>query len=331
MPSLSFTPFRRALAGFGALALVVTAGSVLVPASAQTAAPVENLVAYTIIIDTSQIGEAQVEPTGCQLATIDPTTGVVTALGAAPDFDACVIDLAVAPDGVVWGFGAASQFNGSIDTEQAVIEDVQLIAFAADGSIDAIIPLTYDGTQPVSSAVGGLSVSADGVVHIMAVNSGLNELFTVDIATGVTTAVAEDGAEAFQTGLTDCSSTLLTVNPLTMNGEPAPSQAIGNWVIIDEITGSWTLGPENVTTGYDCVSNETTLFAIAPQLLRQESVDPANGVLPYSFGTVDPTDGEFTEIAPITYPENFGPIVEEFTALGVHRVTPAPVPPAFTG
>ena len=333
-------PFRRALAGLGAVALVVTTGSVLAPAAAQTADLTENLVAYTVITESTEMNSAQEIPEGCQLATIDPATGVVAAIGAAPDPDACVLDLAVAPDGVVWGLGT-SLLSASVDTEQS-IPGIRLVAFAADGSVDAIIPLTYDGTEPVQTLLGGLSVSADGTVHVMAVaypeNSGI-ALHTVNLGTGVVSEVGDAGEPAYQFGLTDCSSTLLTVDlsSVTDGASPsAPDDSYGTWTIVDRTTGEWSAGPVNTVAAYDCVSNETTLFGLAPSTFVTGSVESAQEELQFEFGTVNPLDGEFTSLTPITFASGSELFGLGSATMAVHRVTPEPVPPGpipptFTG
>ena len=78
---------RKAAAAAAVTCLAVV--GLAVPASSADATPT----GYTTVS-----GEG-----GCQLATIDLATGVLTDLPAAEAPEACVVDLAATPSGQVWG------------------------------------------------------------------------------------------------------------------------------------------------------------------------------------------------------------------------------------
>src|SRR5687767_6672484 len=156
--------------------VIATAGLLAIGTTAAIAAPL----AYTTVFDDG----------GCRIVTVDIATGTTTALSAAPDEEACVSDLAVGPDGRLWGI---LQLQNGIDL------DARLVEFdPATGAILGEGPITGNFTES-GLAEGGIAFNSNDVmvVHIVTDEPGCDEsyvcLYTVDPATRVATFVGNSG------------------------------------------------------------------------------------------------------------------------------------------
>lgn len=321
---------KLALACAAAAALLL--GTIVVGAGPTSAAG--SPIGYTVAF-----GEG-----GCDLATVDLTTGQLTDLPAAPSPEACAIDLAATADGTVWGIWGDS-FEGRGTGLQAT-SPALLVRYAADGTATTI-PITDPDGNSGGLAEGGIAVSPGGTVyvHMVTDNPGCDTgttpdttigpqyagdsvcLFTVDPTTGTATIVGTTGL--FQTvffALAWCDG-LLSIADTTGNGE---------WVTEDNSTGAVTIGApvDMLPAGYDCGTG-TPLYALVGEgnFLDGASAPAATSV---SVATVNPATGAATIVAPVSDQavELIGLAV---VPAAVTPTTPPPavaadtVTPAFTG
>jgi hypothetical protein len=313
--------FSKAAAAFGAFA-----AAVIVPAvpTISTVSAAEAPMGYVVT-------EAEV---GCELQQVDLTTGALTDLPAPGSEDACAVDLAVAPSGVVYGISLLDAEGGG----------PQLVTYAADGT-PTITPITVTGDAQPWMAQGGIAVSAGGTVYVQLVaripgcdtgttpDTLLSEplyegdsvcLFTLDPSSGAATLVGTTGLfETYFWSLTSCASTLRT---LYVDDR---SESI-IWATESAATGAVTPGAEAVdpVAGYDCASTSDTLYAVTNPglgigLPGSVSAPTAEGIP--GVGTVDPATGVYTENAELSDPEAF------VLALAVTPAAPAPTTTTTTG
>ena len=150
---------------------------------------------------------------GCQLATIDLATGDVTALPAPPSSAACVDDLAVAPDGTVYGIIDLPD-NG---------QSANLVTF--DPTTGAVVDSTgFSGNFDASfTAHGGIAVDRNGVMYASFTTNeegcsdfGNSEavscLYLIDPATAAATLIGPSGFNLVRMFwlTTNCDGAMLT-------------------------------------------------------------------------------------------------------------------------
>jgi hypothetical protein len=354
---------RRAAAAVLLTAALSVAGVVAMPAAnagiladPEAAPPV----AYTINGDDF--------PTACSLQRIDLATGAVTPFGA-PSPDACVADLAVAPDGSVWGIGPAPTPLAPLPGELVHFDETT-------GDVLSATPFT-GAFSDQDLRFGGLAFDAAGTMYAQLVTDepGCDTvsvcLYTVDPATAVATFVGAPGPEFDITFLSflaaDCGTALDTVIPaFTLAGEdPAPTSwgdagasshddrdALASY---DGATGLLTEtahfpSEDDIVVGLDYSRADGTLYAlVAPRFLpgeagteteatteTTEAPDAAAAAddvyaeaLLVSLYTVDPASGALTLVAPLPDPE------ANMAILGIAGSCTAPAPlvlePTFTG
>lgn len=308
-----------------------------------TAAPT---LGYTIIANDA----------GCDLNTIDLATGALTDLPAPSSEAACANDLAVAPDGTVYGIAGFGFFAvGSVGPAADSLGNPQLITFSANGTPSGQT-LAVGGT-PID---GGTSIAVDaaGTMYVIAINettcdAGLNGpksidpsdttayncLFTVNIATGELTQVGDGFSPNYPVlGLASCASKMWAQTPGLMaplNGnEPA---TIGlPWASIDPTTGVPTeAGISTELFGFDCLATGDTIYAmstvfVGPAPLSFEPQGAAPGQVVFVLGTVDPSTGVFTESIISNVPTTMPVLAFAVAPLPVVPDPVAPVTPIFT-
>jgi hypothetical protein len=336
------------VAALVATAFVIPFGS---PSSSNANAVVASAaptLGYTIVGDGAGL---------CDLNTIDLATGALTDLTAPSSEAACANDLAVAPNGTVYGITGYQFLRvGSVSPAADELGDPQLITFSANGTPSGQT-LTVNGA-PISGIYGGsIAVDAAGTMYVIAVNettcdSGLVEprsidtsdslayncLFTVNIATGVLTHVG-DGFSPNHVifGLASCASKLWAQVPgfiAPANGNQPASLGMP-WASINPATGVPTeAGISTQIFGFDCLAAGDTIYAMSTDFLPfgPTSIEP-QGAAPGSFslGTVDPATGVFTETVTLSTIPAFIPWPAFAVApLPVVPVVPDPVAPIFT-
>ena len=298
----------------------------------------------------------------CDLTTIDLATGALTDLPAPSSEAACADDLAVAPNGTVYGIAGYQFFRpGSVGPAADSLGNPQLITFSANGTPSGQT-LTVNGA-PISGIYGGsIAVDAAGTMYVIAVNEttcvvGLNGpkgidpsdslayncLFTVDITTGVLTQVG-DGFSPNHVifGLASCASKLWAQVPgfiAPANGNQPATLGLP-WASINPATGVPTeAGASTQIFGFDCLAAGDTVYAMSTDFLPfgPTSIEP-QGAAPtiLALGTVDPATGVFTETVTISdstaiipyaaFAVAPLPVVPDPTV----PVVPDPVAPVFT-
>lgn len=282
----------------------------------------------------------------CELATIDWMSGLVTDLASTPTTEACVTDLAVAPDGTIYGIKAFELFGAggpSCVASLCTTPLARLVTFAPDGTasdIEIAAPAEYPFTTESLNGFRGIAVDDDGVVHVI-VNglwvditdcspgpvdgsvTGTSPadgrydwtacLFTVDPTTGVMTPIGPSRwpgnyLAGFSIGDEEAWTLMFAVSPL--DATPSDGPAI-YWSSVDLDTGEVTpigstYSPENGL--FDQLRSGATIFALITDPVTEE----------YVTGIVDPLTGVRTPIAPL---------VAELPP----KPEPEPVTPAFTG
>lgn len=321
---------RRAAAVAAVTGLAVVGWAVPASSVDATGGPV----GYTVVVGDG----------GCDLATVDLTTGQLTDLPAASSAEACAVDLAVSPSGTVWGIWGG--FNRGTGIGPQASEPGVLVRYAADGSATTVAITDADGTGDGFLAEGGIAVAPNGTVYVHLVtdnpacDTGTTPdttiglplyagdsvcLFTVDPATGAATIVGTTGL--FQTVFSQLAwcGGLLSI---------ADTSGSGEWVTESASTGAVTIGAsvDQFPAGYDCDSTTgSPLYAIVGEgnVLDGASVPAATSA---SVATVNPATGATTVVAPLSDPQ------AEVIALAVSATaTPPPavaadtVTPAFTG
>jgi hypothetical protein len=340
----------RRVASAALLTIAVTAAGLAAMPAAQAglpeAEPTEPPAAYTI--------DGVDFPDGCALQRLDLGSGTVTPLPAAPSPEACVIDLAVAPDGSVWGIGPAP-------TEGPFLPAF-LTHFDADTGAVLSSTLFTGAFSEAQLRYGGLAFDSAGTLYAQLVTDepGCDVdfvcLYTVDPSTAVATFVGtpgDDFAETFLAFLAaDCGTAMETVVPAIIDdaatdaswdGPTAADHGADSLASYDAATGALTQGPELVdpndfVVGLDYFRTDGTLYAlIAPRLLPgEESVeatvdDVYASAFQVALYTVDPATAEVTLVAPLSDPE------ANIATLGIAGECPVPAPPpivlepTFTG
>ena len=307
-----------------------------------TAAPT---LGYTIVANGTGL---------CDLNTIDLATGALTDLPAPSSEAACADDLAVAPNGTVYGIAGYQFFAvGSVGPAADSLGDPQLITFSANGTPSGQT-LTVDAA-PISGIFGGsIAIDAAGTMYVIAINettcdAGLNAngsfapsdtlayncLFTVNIATGALTQVGQGFSPDNPVfGLTSCASKMWSqVSGLMapLNGNQPATVGLP-WASINPTTGVPTeAGISTQIFGFDCLATGNTVYAMSTVFVGYgpTSIEP-QGAAPGSFslGTVDPATGVFTETVTLSTIPAFIPWPA--FAVAPLPVVPDPVAPIFT-
>lgn len=314
--------FAKVAAALGALAVAVIVPAV--PASSAGAGPI----GYTIIRTKG----------GCDLATVDLTTGELTDLPAATAPEACVADLAANTEGAVWGvIDGSSNQNKAANFPAAVTQSaVYLVAFDSDGT-PSLSPIFFDDIpEGASLENGGIAFGPAGT-YIQAYLGQSNTscdagvavcLLTYDPETGVATPIGGSGLEERSLyTLTDCAS-----GQYTLMDVEGPELARS-----DRTTGAVTSGPsvDDGISGMDCAPGGSTLYALNSALVPLGNGPAGAGA---SVGTIDPTTGQFSAVAAISDPEAFvellavpGTRVAPTTTTTIDVANANAVAPAFTG
>ncbi len=263
---------RSIVAGLGVMALV---GATLFVTASPAAPAGPPIVGYTVIASD-----------GCTLATIDLSTGDVTALGAGFTGLACVDDLAVAPDGTVYGI--TNFFNGLLIAH--------LVRFDADGTPVDLGPFTGDFTESELDE-GGIAFGPGNQLFVhMQTDEGIGEcdgnnddacLYGVDVDTLVATLIGppNDGqSDSFHWLAAPCSGSMLSVT----EGEP--------------------IGP--VSTAEPDAETEATVAGDD----QAAQGDVGALLVPTDLWTINPTTGLFTAGPPITPTD---PDTDEIDVVGI--------------
>ncbi|MCU0311876.1 MAG: hypothetical protein MUE36_13145 [Acidimicrobiales bacterium] len=311
----------------GAAALLLTATATVLPASpvsSQTAPPTTG---YTVVSD---------EVDGCRLSTIDLATGVVTPLPAAAGDDACVNDLAVAPDGTVWGIAELDDDPG-IDLPVLEVDsfapqaasDLRLRAFSptTGAMVDEVVIDIADLGEGAFLPDGGLAITPDGTVWALFASDSCDEasqncLWTIDPTTGVATLVGPtDTFEQTMFGLAACDAGVVTVvlpREREAIAESTPTVFEPEVGFIDPTSGELTDGPalSDFPVGYDCAG--TFGFAIIGE--PNFPVGSSTQALGSALATFDPATGTTTVIADID------PADADITLLAIPPTAPTPPP-----
>jgi len=304
--------------------------------------PNATVIGYTLGADQAQ--------TNCELLTIDWSTGFTTDLPAAPSPDACVVDLAVAPDGTVHGLGsvpsqpqpttsgpsalatcaATSQFCGN--------PLARFVTFAPDGTATSIEIGTsnfYLMDENPLALFRGLAIDSVGTIFVLL--SGL----MVDVRNCQPALAPGSASEtSVMDGQEDWSSCLFTLDPgtgvLTLVG-PSRLPATLTAGLSIGVDGAWTLSLPGFGVGSTDPAAFVDFYWSRVNLLTGEvtpsgaaysssngffdQLRSSSGILAlvggptsgYDTGDVDPSNGQIT------------PIID----LNTRR--PEPVTPTYTG
>lgn len=291
--------------GVAAIAVSLITLSSTASSSAPGATPV---LGYTVIDNSDGT---------CDLNSIDLTTGQLTDLPAPPTPTACSVDLAVAPDGTVYGIDG-DQFNGAFSLEPAADSQgsPHLIEYDADGYASITI-LTNNGNFLTGLLLGGIAITADGTIYAHIQDATLCDnilnipgalytsdtfplvcLFTIDPVTGVATPVGPSNqSPATFAGLTSCASAMRTMGPGLNDLTALPNQPASlmlTWSTVDPSTGEAVPGTgQSPPPGYDCATSGDTVFAL-------DSHSGSN-----QLGTMDLATGVFTPTVALSNPSAF--------------------------
>jgi hypothetical protein len=230
---------------------------------------------------------------GCDLVTIDLTTAAVTDLSADPSGDACVSDLAVAPDGTPWGLfeGPRRLSEPRLAAPAADPPPAALVRFdPATGAVAATVPIV----DAQFLALGGIAITADGTVYVQLVGDTCNSggsvcTFTVNPATGSLTEVGPvDEVETNFYFLADCGGLVSLIR-----GEPA------QFMRVNSTDGSTSAaGSTDWLAGYDCAGDQRYALLGGGDPRNSDSVSSpqATGL---ELVTFDPDTGDNTLVADI--------------------------------
>ncbi|MCD9624009.1 hypothetical protein [Rhabdothermincola salaria] len=309
----------RPLAKVGAAAAVLAAATLFSasPVSSQDSGPAMG---YTLLTQGGEVRD-------CRLATIDLTTAEVNALPAAFSGNACVNDLAVAPDGTVWGIREGRRL-ALADASFAPQAESPLSLVAFDPTTGAVTnTVTIDIPGPDGNAFlpeGGLAITPDGTVWALfaadACDDGnQNCLWTIDPSTGSATLVGETGTlEEEMFGLAACSAGVVTLTIDGRNGPTSVPAFVPNPDVgfLDPATGLLTEGPAIADTvvGYDC-SGSAGWALTGASIIEDRSVPQAVNATLTSF---DPATGALSEIAAVN------PAESDVVLLAVAPTVPPP-------
>lgn len=242
----------------------------------------------------------------CDLNSIDLVTGQLTDLPAPSAPGACSSDLAVAPDGTVYGIDGDHLYGvGSFDPARDSDGSPHLIEYDAAGNASITI-LTNDDNLLTGLLLGGIAVTADGTIYAqiqdatscanminpttglyISDNLPLVCLYTIDPVTGVTTLVGPASQSyALFVGLTSCASAMRTMGPeanFPFDNPNQPASLLLTWSTVDTSTGAVVPGTgQSPPPAYDCATSGDTVFAL-------DSHGGSN-----QLGTIDLTTGAFT-------------------------------------
>jgi hypothetical protein len=302
------------------------------------------------------LGYVTVRGDGCQLATVDASTGHVAVLPAAASSEACVDDLAVAPDGSVYGLIDFPDQNGTNAT---------LVHFdQTSGAVTSTVPFSGSFTNSFT-AHGGIAFDAAGTMYATFVtneagcstfgNQGdpgpIVCLYRIDPATAAATLVGPAGsaddfalvrmfwlaapcsgsmATADQRGI-DLSTDATAADPDAAFQEDVSAQDLGLGVaFVDPGTGAVTpagafpFGFDAV--GLDYSRPDGTLYVLGRQAVIENGAG-AQAPLGVSIYTVDPATGTLTLVVALDEPR-FD--VENLALIGTCPVA-IELQPDFTG
>ncbi len=329
----------RKLAVGAGIAAVLVVGWVAPATSGASTTPSPNPPkGYTVVLGDG----------GCELATIDLTTGTLTDLPAGPSAEACAVDLAVSPSGTVYGITdnqILSSGNALGAVPAAPADAADIVTFAADGTPSAV-PITEPDATTIGVASGGIAISPAGVVYVQLVTDNPTCLTGTPPDTTPTTSPAPPAFYAD-------SVCLYTVNPGTGTAAvigttgvfETPFFALAwcgglntlafgegiSWGTESTTTGAVSLGvaAQAFPVGYDCDSRTGgPLWALSSPNAGLASTPAVSEV---NVTQVDPTTGAVTQIVPVSDQS------ADLLALAV-VATPEPdvanevvVAPAFTG
>jgi hypothetical protein len=250
----------------------------------------------------------------CELHTLDLETGELTDLPAFASPATCAADLAVAPNGTVWGLV-------DIPVPTSPLRAGFVVRFNAEGE-GFTHEITVEGATEASLVTGGLAIEPDGTIYIQLSTDGpgcsLTEvcLYRYDLDTTIASPVGVSGETSTPLEhLASCSSGLR-------------SMAGGQLLAVDDATGAASplVTIDARLLGYDCLRDSDVLHAVA---------GPADEVLSpqdVTVGTVDPATGAYTAQAVLSDPEAavnalaVGPAPASTTT--TTTTTPATTPPA---
>jgi hypothetical protein len=286
---------------------VIAVSVVILSSSASSSAPRETPVLGYTVIDN---GDGT-----CDLNSIDLATGQLTDLPAPPSSSACSSDLAVAPDGTVYGIdGDHLYLTGSLDAAVDSDGNPHLIEYDDAGNA-SITVITNDENFLTGLLHGGIAVDADGTIwaqiqdatscaNVISPTTGLYIsdsipmvcLFTIDPVTGVATLVGPSNQSyGMFIGLTSCESAMRTLGfgadrPVDMPNQPA--SLLLTWSTVDTETGEVIPGSaQSPPPGYDCLTSGDTMFAL----------DWHSGS--NQLGTIDLTTGAFNATVALSDPD----------------------------
>jgi hypothetical protein len=330
---------RRIPKKLAVIALTAVVGSLMAfTATPASAAPI----AYTIL-----------STDGCQLSTIDLATGTVTPLSAGPSGAACVDDLAVAPDGTVYGI---SDFVASSTS-------ATLVTFnPTTGAVVTTVPFTGDFDESFT-ARGGIAVDRNGVLYASfttnedgcsdLTNDAFVCLYRVDPATAAATLIGPSGFDQIRTNwlTTNCDDAMLTAldeddfGPFSAPDEVTEPGAEGEAGAQAEPPGlpdSFAddgADPQSHQEGLDISPVDESTGAVTQGPLMDADIfgiewAPPTGPL-YAIGedgdgdgvfTVDPATGALTRVADLDVPQIGG-----ITTLAMAVTCPEELVVVFTG
>jgi hypothetical protein len=293
---------------FLALGLAVTAISVITLSNAASSTAPERVpvLGYTVISH---------DDGSCDLNSIDLATGQLTDLPAPSAISACSTDLAVAPNGTVYGLDGDHPYRlTSLDPYVDSDGNPHLITYDRDG-YPTITTLTNNDNVLTGLLDGGIAVSADGTIWTQIQDATVCDspldpatglyisdsvplvcLFTINPLTGVATLVGPASPYALGfVGLTSCSSAMHTLafelfTPGSLSNQPA--SLLLNWGLIDTASGAVIFVPvQSPPSGYDCLPTGDTVYAL----------DWHSGS--NQLGTIDLTTGDFTATVALSDPD----------------------------
>lgn len=226
----------------------------------------------------------------CELVIVDATTGTVAELPAAPAADACAFDLAVAPNGTVYGVDPAPVNNTTSIAGAATTTEVgSLVTYAADGTATRT-PIAVLGQYsyfPSAFAFGGgIAVDGNGTLFVI-----VNGLYSSDVTT-CAPGLAPVSTEALEPtdGRSDFTSCLFTLDPAT-----GTATLIGPSTVIAGDTAALSIGSDATRTFAiygTYVTGSVSTSEIPP--VYWATVDRANGAVtnsavlaPFDTGLID--------------------------------------------
>jgi hypothetical protein len=331
--------FRRVASVVTMTAVMAAAGLAAMPTAHAGLPEAEPPAAYAITSADLLVS--------CALATVDLTDGTTTVLPAGGSAEACVDDLAVAPDGSVWGVIEVNNVANLVRFDPAT------------GAVLSTQPFT--GVLDPDLANGGLAFDGASTLYVQLVTDdpGCDGdavcLYTVDRETAAATFVGNPGPDNFFTGMlflgADCGASLVTgeagegaasVDASWDDGEPEAlflGLALSSY---DKETGILTDGPlfpdDFSLAGLDYSRADGTLYALGvegvePVAEAEGGGDVGAADVNASLFVVDPATADVTEVAALSEPNL------NILTLGIagECVVPPPPPaplvlePTFTG